>query len=254
MRFSACFSLKHAFFGRLIMIGERKFILANRIVWFVLCLICFIIPAIYGSISTSKNLKIVSHNGYILEYYESLDTSDCEIVVTFNESVYSGDIVISFYDSSDNLLSTKSVFFSSSDSDDTLSQTVYINGKVDSYEIIDYSDIEIKTNSYLVIEICVPLGIFLFIIFIMSLLLSCKTYEYCGNQIIVYAGWYNHFIKINGTKFDEHNTLVYYTPIKLSCTLDNDTFLETTISLTNRISTKINGKLVQPIKSQKSFV
>lgn len=78
------------------MIGERKFILANRIVWFVLCLICFIIPAIYGSISTSKNLKIVSHNGYILEYYESLDTSDCEIVVTFNESVYSGDIVISF--------------------------------------------------------------------------------------------------------------------------------------------------------------
>lgn len=94
----------------------------------------------------------------------------------------------------------------------------------------------------------------MFIIFIVSMLLSCKTYDYCGTQIIVYAGWFKHYIKINDVKFDEHNTLVYFTPIKMSCTIDNNTFVETTISLTNRISTKINGRLVKPSKAGESAV
>lgn len=235
------------------MIGEKKFIWANRIVLFVLFLVCIFTPAIYDTFTQTDELTIVSNEGYITEYYESLDTSDCEIVVTFNESVYTGNIVVAFYDKDENLLSSESSYFYR-DSDDTLYSTFSINGKVDSYEIVDYSDIQIDANNGLVFETCFSIGGIMFIIFIVSLLLSCKTYDYCGNQIIVYAGWYKHFIKINGTKYDEHNTFISFTSIKMSCTIDNNAFVETTISLTNRISTKINGRLVKPIKAGESPV
>ena len=79
--------------------------------------------------------------------------------------------------------------------------------------------------------------------FIGTLLLSCKVYEYNGRQIIVYAGWYYHYVKIDGEKLDEHNTIIAYTPIVLSCMLDDGTPLQATISLTNRIALKINNRL-----------
>lgn len=79
--------------------------------------------------------------------------------------------------------------------------------------------------------------------FIASLLLSYKDYEYNGNNIVVYAGWYHHYIKVNGNKIDEHNTLVSFTAILLSCTLDDGTDIKVTITMTNRISLKINNQL-----------
>ncbi len=78
---------------------------------------------------------------------------------------------------------------------------------------------------------------------IASFTLSYKVYRYEGKLLIVYAGWFHHYIKIDGTKFDEHDTLISYTPIILSCELDNGTFVQATISTFNRISLKVNGRL-----------
>lgn len=72
-----------------------------------------------------------------------------------------------------------------------------------------------------------------------------KTYYYNKNTIIVYAGWSHHYIKVNGTIYDEHTTILSFTPIKLSCNIDENTQIDVTISLSNKISLKINNKLLQ---------
>ena len=85
--------------------------------------------------------------------------------------------------------------------------------------------------------------IFIFSFFIRSLLLSCKVCEYNGNDIIVYAGWIQHYIKVNGKIMDEINTFIMYTPISLSCTLDDGTIISASITVASRITLKINNQL-----------
>lgn len=85
--------------------------------------------------------------------------------------------------------------------------------------------------------------IFIFSFFISSLSLSCKTYAYKDYKIIAYAGWFHHYIKVNGEIVDEHNTLISFVPITLSSTLDNGEKIFARISTFNSISLKINDKL-----------
>lgn len=87
------------------------------------------------------------------------------------------------------------------------------------------------------------LDIFIPTFFICTLLLSCKIYDYNGTEIIVYAGWYHHYIKVSEKLMDEHNTIQFFTPIVMSATMNDGTVLQATISLTNRISLKINNQL-----------
>lgn len=79
--------------------------------------------------------------------------------------------------------------------------------------------------------------------FIMALLTTYRAYEYDGNIMIVYAGFYYRYLKINGEVMDEHNTVMTFTAIQLSCTLDDGTVVTANITLTNRISLKINNRL-----------
>lgn len=102
---------------------------------------------------------------------------------------------------------------------------------------------EIWDYDTIVIILFIHADIFIPIIFIVSLFLSYKSYRYNGDFIVVYSGWFHHYIKVNGTKMDEHNTLQTFIPILLTCTLDDGTDLEATITLTNRISLKINNQL-----------
>lgn len=156
-------------------------------------------------------------------------------------NVDSVSVTVAFYDIDGNLLYQKSNFFIGYGK--IVSDNFFIEGEVDSYEIISYT----ATYSSDVIIILVPVFIYfdivIFAFLISSLLLSYKNYQYAGNEIIVYAGWYHHYIKINGTKVDEHNTIMNFTAISLSTTLDDSTKLVATISLTNRIALKINDKL-----------
>lgn len=81
------------------------------------------------------------------------------------------------------------------------------------------------------------------VFFFGSLSLSCKTYTYKDYEIIVYAGWFHHYIKVNNEIVDEHNTLITYVPITLESTLDSGEKIFARISTFNRISLKINDKL-----------
>ena len=78
---------------------------------------------------------------------------------------------------------------------------------------------------------------------ISSWFLSCIVYLFENHEIIVYAGFYRHYIKVDGELFDAHDTLYYWTPIQLSCTLDDGTKIAATISLMSRIALKINDRL-----------
>lgn len=96
--------------------------------------------------------------------------------------------------------------------------------------------------------IFISIDIFFFAFFISSLFLSCKYYVYEGRDIIVYAGFYHHYMTVDGRRVDEHNTITSFTPIILSCTLPEGTHLFATVSLTNRISLKINDMLYTVVK------
>ena len=78
---------------------------------------------------------------------------------------------------------------------------------------------------------------------ISALMLSCKVYVYNKKLIIVYGGRYHNYLKYGGVKVDEHNTFKSFSPIYLSCTLNDGTHIAATISLSKRISLKINDKL-----------
>lgn len=222
------------------MLYEKKKILIHRLIWFILLLLGIIVPIIISNLP-SKDIKIINDNGYINEYYEYIDETDCEIEVIFNCKVDSGYIMVAFYDSNGKLLSKENGYFYGYDN--TVSSTFFINGKVDSYEILSY-DIDVSNDiSNSVITLFIYGDIFVLLFFICSLFLSYKNYEYNGNELVVYAGWYHHYVKVNGNKMDEHNTLFSYTAISLSCILDDGTDIKVIITTSNRISLKINNQL-----------
>lgn len=228
------------------MLYEKKKILIRRIVWGILLAIGILVPVILSN-QPAEDVNIVNDDGYIIEYYEYSDTTDCEIEVTFDREVSSADIVVAFYDSDGNLLEREEGYFYGYDN--KVSATFFIDGSVDSYEIISYEVSIYENNDYIMWFLIVDLVAVVF--FICSLLLSCKVYEYNGKTIIVYAGFYHHYLKVDGEIMDEHNTLTSFTAIPLSCTLDDGAVLHATITMTNRISLKINDRLYKNYKKRK---
>lgn len=175
-------------------------------------------------------------------YYSSLNESSCEIQLECNRRVDGATAEICFY-ATENLtypICTKTVeMFGIGD---TL--TAYVHDIPDNVKSFQIKSITIQDNiSRLLIFSCACLPALLF--FISALLLSCNVYIYNDKKIVVYAGWYHHYILINGEKYDEHNTITFFTPILLSGSLDDGNEIKATISLTNRIALKINGKLYQ---------
>lgn len=218
---------------------ERKSILISRIVCGIILFFNILIPVLITAIPTTAT--IVEDKGYINDYDDYIDTSYCKIVITLDKKVSSCYATINFYDERGNYLSQERGYFYGDEK--TLSDTFYVRGKVGSYEIVEEEIICDDTGEYVASIVLFYLSPFTLIFFIASCLLSYKTYEYNGNEIIVYAGWYHHYIKVNGTILDEHNTITSFTPIRLSCVLEDQSFVEATISLTNRIALKINGNL-----------
>lgn len=220
----------------------------HRIFWLSVLIGSVLVALNYLQPVETEDAKLVGDNGYITEYYEYLDETNCEIEVKFNVPVDSGYITVSFYDKNEKLLSTEREYFWNYIDDNTLScEFIGIEGAVDSYEIIDYSDITARRVSngkeifgliILVVGIPLELGML-----ISALMLSCKVYVYNKKLIIVYAGRYHNYLKYGGVKVDEHNTFKSFSPIYLSCTLNDGTHIAATISLSKRISLKINDKL-----------
>lgn len=238
---------EHAFLiGGKIMLYEKKKLLICKIIITVLFLVCIIVP-ISISLTPAKIANIVDDEGFC-DYDSSLNSSDVEIFVKFDTKVNDGYIKVSFYDESGKTLSTENGHFYRTDDDKEVSDTFYIKGNVKGYKIIS-SEITRETyTSGITKYIFIIIDIFMIFIFLGTMLMSCKVYDLDGKDLIVYSGLYRHYIKYDGTILDEHNTFQTYVPIYLSTTIDDETYIEVTISTMNRISLKVNDKLYTKYK------
>ena len=213
----------------------------HRLAWLI------VIISLILTLVITKNIKpeLVDSECYINNYSTSLNESEVEVYLMFNREVDSGYATISFYDSSNNLLETQRCFFFAFNEKVAENNSIYVNGEVDSYKIESFEfgiafSVGLAFLNYFMLY-AIPIAIAMFI---SSLLKGYREYDYNGKIISVYSGWYHHTLRVNGIKYDEHNTLSSFTPIKLSTTLDDGSKLEATISLSGRISLKINDKLV----------
>lgn len=210
-------------------------------IWRIVFLSLFLLTLLWLFIYIAMPAKVKDGN-INTTYYSSLNESSCEIQLECNRRVDGATAEICFY-ATENLtypICTKTVeMFGIGD---TLS--AYVHNIPDNVKSFQIKSITIQDNiSRLLIFSCACLPALLF--FISALLLSCNVYIYNDKKIVVYAGWYHHYILINGEKYDEHNTITFFTPILLSASLDDGNEIKATISLTNRIALKINGKLYQ---------
>ena len=102
-----------------------------------------------------------------------------------------------------------------------------VSGEVDSYEIVDYSKLnsaemdiynESESNSFASLFLLIFMWAFFRCIYAIPLTLtalffSCKSYQINGHYIVVYAGRMNHYIKVDGRKIDEKNSLISFSAI-----------------------------------------
>ena len=213
---------------------EKNKIIMHRIIWLCITLLFIFTPIISSAVQ--PDLKIVDES---VTYSPSGNWTDVDITLTFDREVNNGYVDIAFYDNNGKLLTEKNIYmYSSGKTAKSFLETVY--GVVTSYEIIS-TDFSTSNNIVIICWVFVPFAV---IMFISALLLSYKEYVIDDKIISVYAGFYHHTLRINGEKYDEHNTIMTFTPIRLSTTLENGSKIEVIISLTNRISTKLNDKIL----------
>ncbi len=227
---------------------EIAFIVFNRLFWLFVFLATIIGPPTFLFAYRNAKIEMVDSSASIEDYDEYLNQTTVNVEVTFDKNVNSADIEVIFYDNKGLKLETIEHTFLGYGK--TASSTFYyVDGKVESYEISEIYSVTRYGDIVLIctILICVIGGITSFALFVASLFLSCKKYRYNGNDILVYAGWYKHYIKVNGEKFDEHNTGSSRTALYMSCTLDDGAEVLVRISTTNSITLKINGKLQKPL-------
>ena len=126
------------------MLYEKKKILVRRIVWGILLAIGIVVPVILA-LQPVEEATLINDKGYVTEYYEFTDMTDCEIEVTFDREVSSADIVVAFYDGNGNFLAREEGYFTGYDNE--LSASFFIDGQVDSYEIVS-CELSVSSNYY----------------------------------------------------------------------------------------------------------
>lgn len=225
---------------------EYIYILVHRVIAIIVALICVIIMIV---ISAPKSQAVlIDDEGYVESYSDILDSTTCEIVLNFDKEIYSADVLVSFYDENNDYLGNEYSTFYAFD-DDEVSERFYVDGEVGYYSV-DIINIEMPGLSGEAIIIDTILSLLVMCWLIDSFLLSCKKYNVDGCEIIVFAGFANHYIKANGVKIDEYKTVFKFSPITMNATLENGKVITATVSTTNRIAVKINNRLVKPIKTK----
>ena len=218
---------------------EKRFIILHRILWSGLALLIIIFPHFLKLFE--PEVELVKEDVYV-DYSYSTATVDVEL--QFSHAVSYVDIWISFYDENDNLITEDNPIYSISEDifhdfvcyvtvGDKTIEYYEITQLYFNYEIIDMDMYYVGSNFFLVIFIS---------LFIMSFFLKYKEYIYENKVISVYAGWYRHYLKINGEKVDEFNGGSFM-PIFLNANIDENTRIDVIITRYNGITFKINGKL-----------
>ena len=217
--------------------SERGKIWFYRILWLSLSVLIFFLPNII--IFFLDKPQIVYDNCYV-EYWDSTNTSVCELDITFDKECSGGKAQVGFYDVKGELLETETVYFYESNGVWT-SYSVYVDGYADSYEILSVDFAEHEPIYYVRIAL-----IFTCISFLWSLTLVYKEYGYRGGKISVYAGYSTCTLRLNGEIYDEaekERGLHYCLPVYLEVTLKDGTYIEAHISSGNFIKLKIDGVL-----------
>lgn len=226
---------------------DKTKLLIHRLSWITITLMIIFFPFIISAAQPKLKLVKESVSG---EYLSSLEMTSIDITLEFNRPIKDGYATIKYYDSNNRLLSTNEEYFSSPyyESKTAESFLIYVSGDVDSYEIVSYNfNTEAPLSVIILHTLFLPLAIgFL----IGSFLLSYKEYSYNDKKISVYAGWFHHTLRINDEKYDELNILIFFAPIKLTTTLDDESKVEATITLLNRIKVKVNDKLLNKITAK----
>ncbi len=220
--------------------NEKAILWIHRLIWIVIVVLLFFIPEIINASQPKLELVDDSANS---EYFSSLNESHIEMTLKFNRAVESGYATIRYYDLNDNLLETDKGYFTAYGSDTAKSLFIYIKGNVNSYEIVSYEFEPVFVGGWLYMYLIIAI-----IFLIVSLLLSYREYDYNGQKLSVYSGWFHHTLKVNGEKCDERRALLHFLPIKLSTTMEDGTKLVATITLTNRITLKADDKLLNKNK------
>lgn len=78
-----------------------------------------------------------------------------------------------------------------------------------------------------------------------SLFLRLREYDVDGVVVVGYAGWYHHYLIVDGEIVDEHNTLSSFVTIYLDYDSPEHSY-DMTISTSNAIRLKVDKKLVTP--------
>lgn len=244
-------------------VPDEKIKLWIRKTLYALLIVLFIVsPAIYTAIQSAKEpaelpeLLLTDESVCVDDYYDALDESYCTVTLTFNQNVTPGYVRISFYNEEGYFIETQKLYLTADvtalDSE-VVSTTCFVNGYVDSYEILTYdfeaapmqeSDDDIfyalYTSGWLCLALFSPVWIRIFTE-------SCKEYIYNGQSLLVYCGHFHYYIKVNGTKYDEVFKLFPVFSFTLSCRLDSgdEAFVRITPAM-KRIRLKINDRLYQP--------
>lgn len=151
--------------------------------------------------SINKNTTSIEYEHcYVYAYNNSLNKTACEFVVEFNEEVTSANITVDFYNETNEVFDTKTVYLKSLD-DNFWSATLSINGTFANYKIQSYDCDTTKSIAIsIAFYVALVLGLIFLCFFFLTLILSCKTYECNGDTILVYAGWVYAYMAINGKK------------------------------------------------------
>ena len=225
----------------------KAWVISQRIVWAILLIASIVIP-IAITFSIKPNQPQIADVASVFDYDETQNKSSCYIQITFDEEVTEGIAIVDFYNEKNNLIASETTQFFALGN--TLSATFEVVGKVASCDVVDTINVKPANNDFLsttvlIWEISSPIIAVMLLIFIRSMLLSCKVYYNDDDTVIVYAGYFYNYVSINGEKYDEHNTFVTFVPIKLSCNFGG-MHLDATISLFHRIALKIDEKLRRP--------
>lgn len=226
------------------MVKEQIKILRSKIIWIFIFILTIALSVVIPILHYEKAEKpsIVSASGHKNEY-------SYEVEIEFNVPVESCDVQISFYGKNDTLLHTETTtFFMDGDAKNSLEASFVFERSEDiyAYKIIEFSKVKLKNDAESYIIFCfIVIEIILFVVLLYVFSRRCRVYNYNENKIIVYAGIFHNYMKINRIKVDEYNSWITFTPIVLCCPLKDETMIQATISLSNRIALKVNNRLFE---------
>ena len=223
--------------------SERISIWFHRIFWGILVVIGSLLPTIVDSFK--PDVEIINYECFITDYYEATEYSNgytfCEIEIEFNRAIESCDAEIDFFDVDGNYLETENIYCYA-DGKIAYYDYIYIDGCVDSYEVVSW-EAEYETFWYPYLSLILTLPIFL-----QALTLNYREIYYDGKRISVYAGFYYHRLMVNGEVVSEFNSFDSFKAIFLHAAVDWDDessdVIDVTINSFNRISLRINDKIV----------